>query len=185
MSAKKKKFLFVDIPFSSEGHILRSLEEFGRESEEDYVVTYGERFYTTKRNLSDLPNRLVFSIVRNPWERSSFRYISTKSGNEYLANQTLIESIHEEKPLEYYISSKKYHYFPRVSDTNDINYLMRYETLAIDFSRVATVLGISGKLKTKPEYPKDESWKQHFCTNAFKAVQKKHHFEITVGGYVF
>jgi hypothetical protein len=149
------------------------------------IRTYGSRFYTTKRELGDLTERFVFSIIRNPWERSYARYMSTQNRNKYEANQTLIESIQEEKPLEYYISSKKYPCFPRISDTNGVNYLMRYEHLEDDFSRVARVIAFSGQLKTRPEYSSHESWKAHFDIKAFKAVQKKHQFEIRVGRYVF
>ena len=186
MSTKtKKKLLFVDIPFCSEGHILNSLDPFAAECKEHCILTYGERFYTIKHKLSDLTERFVFSIVRNPWERSYVRYRSSLNRNRSAANQTLLESIREEKPLEYYISNKKYPIFPRISDTNDINYLMRYENLEDDFARVARVIAVSGELVSKPKYLLDESWKETFDLKAVRAVQKKHHFEIMIGRYVF
>ena len=184
------KFLFLDIPFSSEGHVTSSIE--GMETVSSRSVfgnfglrTYGERFSTIKQAQGDLTDRFVFSIIRDPWQRAYARYKSTENINNQAASPSLLDTIRKEKPLEYYISSRKFLFFPRLSDTNDINYLMRFEQLEDDFARVASVLGVREELKTKPEYPKDESWKQHFCTKAVKAVQRKHHFEIRVGGYVF
>jgi Sulfotransferase family len=191
-----------DIVAQKERHSDRSSEKKIQDGKERFEV-HNKRYDITKKHFSlseyksVLEHRIYqklfkFSVIRNPWERMVSFYFSPHRGLEW-DRQEFINLVEKAKPLRFYIcdgtSPEEESEFIRTTTNNNlannINALLRFESLNDDFKLITQRLGI-----TTTEIPQlNKSTRMHYSyyydDDLKDLVHEKFIEEIDYGKYQF
>jgi len=195
-------FLFVHIPKTAGNSIQNVLRAYS----EDRIVCLPnqdglDRFEVRSDNFSihkhstlqDYRNELgnetfqrlfKFTSVRNPWDRVVSRYFSPSRGNVSWNREQFAEYIEQIPPLAAHISLEG-DSNPKPNCYNNLDFIIKYESLNDDFKRVCGLIGIPWVPLPIRNKSKREPYAVYFDDELVELVRKRFSDEINHFGYEF
>jgi len=200
MISLQKRFLFVHIPKTAGNSIQSVLRDYSEDQlvalrkEQDGIERFGLRNPTYKlrkhSTLSEYNDALgdeqfcklyKFTAVRNPWDRMVSYYFTPTQNPETWNRKKFREIISKAVSVPDYL---------RLEDGEDdpfanVDYIMRFESLADDFGAVCTAIDISPP--TLPQYNRSnrEHYSKYYDDELRELVRSRFAAEIERFGYVF
>ena len=200
MISLQKRFLFVHIPKTAGNSIQSALRDYSEDQlvalrkEQDGIERFGLRNpnynvkkHSTLREYHDalgdeqFRNLYKFTCVRNPWDRMISYYFTPTQSPENWDRIKFREIISKAVSIADYL---------RLDDGEEdpfanVDYIMRFESLAEDFGTVCGTLGISPA--TLPRYNRStrEHYSKYYDDKLRKLVRKRFAREIERFGYAF
>jgi hypothetical protein len=200
MISLQKRFLFVHIPKTAGNSIQSALRDYSEDQlvalrkEQDGIERFGLRNpnYKIKKHstLSEYRDALgheqfrnlyKFTCVRNPWDRMVSYYFTPTQTPETWDRKEFRKIICKAVPVADYL---------RLDDGEEdpfanVNYVMRFESLADDFRAVCGTLGISAT--TLPRYNRSsrDNYSKYYDDELRELVRMRFAAEIERFGYAF
>jgi len=200
MISLQKRFLFVHIPKTAGNSIQSALRDYSEDQlvalrkEQDGIERFGLRSpnynvkkHSTLREYHDalggeqFRNLYKFTCVRNPWDRMVSYYFTPTQSPENWDRIKFREIISKAVSIADYL---------RLDDGEEdpfanVDYIMRFESLAEDFRTVCGTLNISPA--TLPRYNRStrEHYSKYYDDELRKLVRKRFAREIERFGYAF
>jgi hypothetical protein len=200
MISLQKRFLFVHIPKTAGNSIQSVLRDYSEDQlvalrkEQDGIERFGlrnPRYKLRKHStLSEYHDALgdeqfrklyKFTAVRNPWDRMVSYYFTPTQNPETWNRKKFREIISKAVSVPDYL---------RLEDGEDdpfanADYIMRFESLANDFTAVCTAIDISPP--TLPQYNRSsrEHYSKYYDDELRELVRSRFAAEIERFGYVF
>ncbi len=142
--------------------------------------------------LSKLNTLYKFATIRNPFDKlvSSFFSPHRARGGVLGTFQNLVGNKHtpyDMKNFESYIKAIKpiEYYIKDASGKTQIDYFIRFENLAHDFTIVCNKIGIEHKQLPHVNKSKRMSFQNYYSQELIDFIKEKHAFEIELGAYKF
>jgi Sulfotransferase family len=200
MISLQKSFLFVHIPKTAGNSIQSVLRDYSEDQlvalrkEQDGIERFGLRNpnYKVKKHstLSEYRHALgddrfrnlyKFTCVRNPWDRMVSYYFTPTQNPEAWDRKKFGGIISKAVPLEDYLRLDKDEQDPFAN----VDYIMRFENLADDFSAVCAAIGVSPP--TLPQYNRStrEHYSKYYDDELRELVRSRFAAEIERFGYTF
>jgi hypothetical protein len=200
MISLQKRFLFVHIPKTAGNSIQSVLRGYSEDQlvalrkEQDGIERFGLRNpryklkkHSTLREYHDglgdeqFRNVYKFTAVRNPWDRMVSYYFTPTQNPETWNRKKFREIIAKAVSVQDYL---------RLHDGEDdpfgnVDYIMRFESLAHDFRAVCTAIDISPP--TLPQYNRSnrEHYSKYYDDELRELVRSRFAAEIERFGYAF
>ncbi len=200
MISFQKRFLFVHIPKTAGNSIQSILRDYSEDElvalrdEQDGIERFGLRNpkYTIRKHstLADYKAALgevqfgdlyKFTCVRNPWDRMVSYYFTPTQSPEAWDRKKFRRIISKAVSVADYLRLDKVEEDP----FGNVDYVMRFENLADDFSTVCGTLGISPA--TLPQYNRSsrEHYSKYYDDELRELVRTRFAAEIERFGYIF
>ena len=202
MISLQKNFLFIHVPKTGGNSIQNILREYSEDeivcvaSHQDgeerfevrndkYVIEKHSTLVDYKKELEPIvyESLFKFSTIRNPWDRMISFYFSPNRKVSEWNRDDFIKLVNRVKPVRDYISVNIHS--EKRPLANDIDFILRFERLNEDFSKVSEVIGLPCiKLPHK-----NKSTRRHYSNYYDEAlielVKNKFWDEIEFGNYLF
>jgi len=200
MISFQKRFLFVHIPRTGGNSIQSVLRDYSEDeivalrSGQDGIERFGLRnpHYKLKKHSTlaeyqaalgrdEFRNLYKFACVRNPWDRMVSYYFrrahDAKDWDRKEFRKTILKALSVADYLR--LDENKEDPF------GNMDYLMRFETLADDFQRVC--MGLNIPVKPLPKYNRShrEQYSRYYDDELRALVQARFALEIERFGYAF
>ena len=200
MISFQKRFLFVHIPKTAGNSIQSVLRDYSEDQlvalrkEQDGVERFGLRNprYKIKKHSTlaeyraalgegDFGNLYKFTCVLNPWDRMVSYYFTPTQVAEAWDKKKFRRTILSAVSVGDYLRLEKDEKDPFVN----VDYVMRFESLADDFRKVCTALDVSPV--TLPRYNRSmrEHYSRYYDDELRELVRKRFAPEIERFAYVF
>ena len=200
MISLQKRFLFVHIPKTAGNSIQSALRDYSEDQlvalrkEQDGIERFGLRNpkykvkkHSTLREYHDalgdeqFRDLYKFTCVRNPWDRMVSYYFTPTQSPENWDRIKFREIISKAVSIADYLRLDNGEEDPFAN----VDYIMRFESLAEDFRTVCGTLGISPA--TLPRYNRStrEHYSKYYDDELRKLVRKRFALEIERFGYAF
>lgn len=141
----------------------------------DYRCEYGDELF---RNL------LKFCCVRNPWDRCISHFFSPHRGPIEWNREDFIDFTNKiVKPLKHYICVDCQKETFLKDSINNIDFVLKYESLQDDFNMVCRLLNIPTKILPHRNASGKDNYKKYYDTQTATYVSEKFHEEISYFGY--
>ena len=202
------RFLFVHVPKTAGNAIQGALSAYA----DDQIVTLAahqdgvERFevrsskYNTVKHSSlsdyqreyggDLLERLFkFTCVRNPWDRCISHYFSPHRGNVTWDRVAFLQFVAAEvKPLQHYLGRDASADRALSKCLDDMNAVIRYESLQSDFDAVCASIGIPLVVLPRRNASQRGNYLDYYDTESAAHIgdmfaQEIQHFGYSIPGY--
>ncbi len=199
MISFQKRFLFVHIPKTAGNSIQSVLREYSEDelvalrSEQDGVERFGLRNpnYKIKKHsmLAEYREALgneqfrslyKFTCVRNPWDRMVSYYFTPTQSPETWNRKKFRKIISEALSVADYLRLGK-----GKDPFGNVNYIMRFETLADDFRTVCAALDISPAALPRYNRSNREHYSKYYDDELRELVRARFSAEIERFGYMF
>ena len=201
MISTEKQFLFIHVPKTGGNSIQNVLKKY---SEDDVVILADhqdgvERFELRNKNYKitkhstildyknaidpeKFQNLFKFATLRNPWERAISYYFSPHRNAKKWNRKKFIELVKNMPTLRSYLHEDHSKEQPI---QQQIDFLIRFESLSADFKTICEQLNINHK-----ELPVvNASIRSHYSTyydkELIKMIKNKYSEEIEIGSYKF
>jgi hypothetical protein len=200
MISLQKRFLFVHIPKTAGNSIQSVLRRYSEDQlvalrkEQDGVERFGLRNPTYKLKKHSMlseyhkamgdeqfRNLYKFTCVRNPWDRMVSYYFTPTQNPETWNKKKFREIISKTVSVQDYL---------RLDDGEDdpfanVDYIMRFESLADDFRAVCTAIDISPPMLPQYNRSNREHYSKYYDDELRELVRSRFAAEIERFGYVF
>lgn len=196
-------FVFVHIPKTAGNSIQNALKKYSEDkvvcltSYQDGVERFEVRsdsFNTHKHStLAEYKNEygnalyaklFKFTCVRNPWERAISYYFSPHRGQVKWNKHDFIECVKQIQPVSHYISVDDNHQ-RLIHAVNNVDYIIRFENLEIDFEKVCDMIEIPRiPLLVRNRSIRDAYYK-YYDQETKDIVSERFNEEIQFFGYSF
>jgi hypothetical protein len=200
MISFQKRFLFVHIPKTAGNSIQSILRDYSEDElvalrkEQDGVERFGLRNpkYQIKKHSTLAEYRAAlgeaefgslykFTCVRNPWDRMVSYYFTPTQTTETWDKKKFRKIISSALSVGDYLRLEKHEKDP----FENVDYVMRFESLPDDFRKICTVLDVSPV--TLPRYNRSnrEHYSRYYDDELRELVRKRFAAEIQRFAYVF
>jgi hypothetical protein len=200
MISLQKRFLFVHIPKTAGNSIQSVLRRYSEDQlvalrkEQDGVERFGLRNPTYKLKKHSMlseyhkamgdeqfRNLYKFTCVRNPWDRMVSYYFTPTQNPETWNKKKFREIFSKTVSVQDYL---------RLDDGEDdpfanVDYIMRFESLADDFRAVCTAIDISPPMLPQYNRSNREHYSKYYDDELRELVRSRFAAEIERFGYVF
>ncbi|CAG1023101.1 hypothetical protein MTYM_02197 [Methylococcales bacterium] len=196
-------FVFVHIPKTAGNSIQNALKTYSDDkivcltSYQDGVERFeviSDLFNTNKHStLAEYKNEygntlfeklFKFTCVRNPWERAISYYFSPHRGQVKWSRHDFIGFINQIQPVSHYISIGDGHQ-PLIHAVNNIDYIIRFESLEMDFRKTCDMIGISATPLIVRNKSTREAYNKYYDNETRDMVCERFNEEIQYFGYSF
>lgn len=195
MISFERKFIFLHYPktagnslqnhliqFSSDEKVCEAVHQDGKERFQVVNRVLGTRKHSKLKDYENalgtdkLSEYFVFSTIRNPWDRLVSRFFSPHQKNRFWDRSEFIKLVESEDTFEdfyFTLGNKK------------LDYIIRFESLDKDYSKVCDHLNISQPRLIKRNASIHEAYKYYYDDELIEMVAKKYQREIELGNYSF
>ncbi len=199
MISFQKRFLFVHVPKTAGNSIQSALRDYSEDQlvalrkEQDGVERFGLRNpnYKIKKHstLAEYREALgneqfrslyKFTCVRNPWDRMVSYYFTPTQSPETWNRKKFRKIISEALSVADYLRLGK-----GKDPFGNVNYIMRFETLADDFRTVCAALDISPAALPRYNRSNREHYSKYYDDELRELVRARFSAEIERFGYMF
>jgi len=200
MISFQKRFLFVHIPKTAGNSIQSVLRDYSEDElvalrgEQDGIERFGLRNSTYKikkhSTLAEYRDALgvgrfaelyKFTCVRNPWDRMVSYYFTPTQNTVAWDRKKFRKIISEALSVADYLRLDKGEEDP----FGNVNYIMRFETLADDFRTVCAALDISPVALPRYNRSNREHYSKYYDDELRELVRARFATEIERFGYTF
>jgi hypothetical protein len=200
MISLQKRFLFVHIPKTAGNSIQSVLRDYSEDQlvalrkEQDGVERFGLRNpkYKIKKHSTLAEYRAAlgeaefgglykFTCVRNPWDRMVSYYFTPTQKTEAWDPKKFRKIISNAVSVADYLSLNQGEEDP----FNNVDYIMRFESLADDFRFVCAALDISPTILPQYNRSNREHYSKYYDNELRKLVRERCAAEIERFGYTF
>jgi Sulfotransferase family len=200
MISFQKRFLFVHIPKTAGNSIQSVLRDYSEDelvalrSEQDGVERFGlhnPRYKLKKHSTladyraalgeTEFGNLYKFTCVRNPWDRLISLYFTPTQNAAGWDRKKFRNLIAKALPVSDYLWLKE-----RENDPfENVDYIMRFESLADDFRTICAALDISPMKLPRYNRSNREHYSKYYDDELHELVRERFAAEIERFGYTF
>lgn len=131
----------------------------------DYYLTLGE---------VEFKNRFKFACIRNPWERAISYYFSPHRGQQVWSRENFIVFLSQIESMHTYLSSP-----------HEMDFIMRYETLNLDFEKVCNHINIPKQMLPVRNKSYSKPYQEYYDKELVSIVAERFKKDIAFYGYTF
>ena len=200
MISFQKRFLFIHIPRTAGNSIQSVLRDYSEDeivalrSEQDGIERFGLRNphyklrkhstlaeYRAALGQEQFHNLYKFTCVRNPWDRMvSYYFRRTRDAKDW-DRKEFKKMISKALSVADYLRLDE----SKEDPFDNVDYVMRFETLADDFRRVCAALNIPAKPLPKYNRSGREQYSRYYDDELRALIRERFALEIERFGYVF
>jgi hypothetical protein len=200
MISFQKRFLFVHIPKTAGNSIQSVLRDYSEDQlvalrkEQDGIERFGLRNpnYNIKKHstLAEYRDALgneqfrvlyKFTCVRNPWDRMVSYYFTPTQAPEDWDRKKFRRIISKAVSIADYLRLDQGEEDPFAN----VDYILRFENLAVDFRTVCGMLGISPAMLPRYNRSSREHYSKYYDDELRELVRARFAAEIERFGYIF
>jgi len=200
MISFQKRFLFIHIPRTAGNSIQSVLRDYSEDeivalrSEQDGIERFGLRNphyklrkhstlaeYRAALGQEQFHNLYKFTCVRNPWDRMvSYYFRRTRDAKDW-DRKEFKKMISKALSVADYLRLDE----SKEDPFDNVDYVMRFETLADDFRRVCAALNIPAKPLPKYNRSRREQYSRYYDDELRALIRERFALEIERFGYTF
>jgi hypothetical protein len=189
----------VHIPKTGGTSITKALKDYGLLGEGHHSLREIRKIYNI--SIYEAAQYFKFAVVRNPWDIvvSNFHYSRMKKSFWHSDDETTKWSIHPDYNLASQIEFEQYvqllvggklnHRFAAVPQSfwidGDVDYLIRFENLNNDFSKVCQQIGLEPAPLEKINPSKHKHYSTYYTDESKKLIEEYYHQDIVRFNYRF
>lgn len=201
MTSTSHKFIFVHVPKTGGNSIQNIIRHYSEDkidtaSGQDGITDFEVRnahykmekhsplsYYRSVLGPDFFQQAFKFATLRNPWERMISFFFSPHRGGRDWNRWDFTQILKQNFPLRHFICLS-----PRSGLTDDIDFLMRFETLEADFRKVCDKIGV--RQAFLPHVNRSQNTKRHHYSHYYddelkSIVYEMFKEEIEFAGYKF